>query len=329
MAIPALTTRRLILRPLELADAEAIQALFPHWEIVKFLSAQIPWPYPEDGAITFLRDVALPAMRDGTEWHWSIRRKQQPTDLIGVISLMDKPDDNRGFWLSPEWQGQGLMAEASAAVTDFWFDVLSREVLRVPKAVQNSASRRISMRTGMRVVWTGERDYVCGRAPAELWEITADEWRRQKVGVRPASRKDADWLADMFARSMREAVALARGSWDSKREDAQFRAQLEIADTWVIQLEDDDVGFLSLRTLDGNRLELHTLCVEPDRQGAGVGACIMGDVMAAARAAGSVIELSVLKSNSRAERFFARLGFGEISRSTFDIRMRWPFAGQR
>jgi [ribosomal protein S5]-alanine N-acetyltransferase len=155
-------TERLLLTPLELTDAPVIQRQFPRWEIVKFMAAHIPWPYPEDGAITFVRDLALPAMRAGTEWHWSIRPRRQPADLIGVISLMDKPDDNRGFWLSSEWQGQGLMTEASAAVTDFWFDVLGREVLRVPKAVQNSASRRLSARTGMRVIWTGERDY--GRA---------------------------------------------------------------------------------------------------------------------------------------------------------------------
>ena len=179
-SIPMIETERLLLTPLELTDAPAIQRQFPRWEIVKFMAAHIPWPYPEDGAVTFVRDLALPAMREGTEWHWSIRPRRRPAELIGVISLMDKSDDNRGFWLSPEWQGQGLMTEASAAVTDFWFDVLGRDVLRAPKAIQNSASRRLSVRAGMRVVWTGERDYVCGREPAELWEMTADEWRSRR-----------------------------------------------------------------------------------------------------------------------------------------------------
>jgi RimJ/RimL family protein N-acetyltransferase len=141
------------------------------------MAGHIPWPYPEDGAMTFVRDIALPAMLAGVEWHWSIRRREQPTELIGVISLMAKPDDNRGFWLCPEWQGKGLATEASSAVTDFWFGDLGRDMLRVPKAVQNRPSRALSERTGMRVIWTGELDYVCGRGPAELWEITAEEWR--------------------------------------------------------------------------------------------------------------------------------------------------------
>jgi ribosomal-protein-alanine N-acetyltransferase len=171
-----ITTPRLVLRPLVLDDAPAIQAAFPHWEIVRFLS-NVPWPYPADGALRFLRDVALPGMQRGTGWHWSIRRAVDPARLIGVISLMDKPNANRAFWLDAALQGNGFMAEASTAVTDYWFETLERPMLRVPKAVLNRASRRISERCGMRVIETSERDYVAGRFPTELWEITRAEWR--------------------------------------------------------------------------------------------------------------------------------------------------------
>ena len=34
-----LETIRLLLCPLEVADAEQIQAIFPHWEVVRFLVA--------------------------------------------------------------------------------------------------------------------------------------------------------------------------------------------------------------------------------------------------------------------------------------------------
>jgi RimJ/RimL family protein N-acetyltransferase len=176
---PTLTTPRLILRPLELADADAIQAVFPQWEIVKFLTAKVPWPYPPGEALAFTRDVALPAIRAGREWQWSIRRKAAPEQLIGIMHLMDNDGDNRGFWLDPKWQRQGLMTEACEAATAFWFDVLGKPVLRVPKAAANVASVRISQRTGMRLVGTAERDYVCGRLPAEIWELTAEEWRQR------------------------------------------------------------------------------------------------------------------------------------------------------
>lgn len=179
-AIPHLGTKRLLLRPLELADAAQIQAIFPQWDIVKYLQDKVPWPYPANGAETYCRDMALPAMARGEAWHWTLRLKNVPEALIGFVSLMKNEGENRGFWIDPRWQGQGLMSEACDAVTDYWFEVLGFSVLRVPKAVANEPSRRISARQGMRVVETAERNYVSGRLASETWEITAEEWRARK-----------------------------------------------------------------------------------------------------------------------------------------------------
>jgi len=175
-----LETTRLRLAPLSISDAPAIQRIFPQWEIVRWMDGAVPWPYPEDGAEGYLRHVALPAIEAGQAWHWSLRPRERPDLLIGVVSLMDQPDDNRGFWLAPEWQRRGLMTEASDAVTDFWFEVLGREMLRVPKAVDNPASRRISEKRGMRVIARFPRPLVSGVHDVELWEIRRDAWREQR-----------------------------------------------------------------------------------------------------------------------------------------------------
>jgi len=177
---PPLETARLLLRPLELADAEQVQPLFSQWEIVRYMKNVVPWPYPPDGAHTYYRDVALPAIERGEEWHWTLRLKASPATLVGAICLKTSENNNRGFWQGLPYQGQGLMTEAAEAVTDYWFDVLRFPVLRVPKAKPNVASRRISEKQGMRIVATEERDYVSGRFLTEIWEITAEEWRLRK-----------------------------------------------------------------------------------------------------------------------------------------------------
>jgi RimJ/RimL family protein N-acetyltransferase len=177
--IPILETQRLRLQPLALADADAIQRLFPTWQIVRFLGSHVPWPYPEDGARRFILNLALPAMAEGRQWHWTLRPRSHPEHLIGAISLMDEPDNNRGLSLSPSWQGQGLMAEACEAATAYWFEVLGKPLLRVPKAAPNLRSRRLSERSGMRLVAVSEQDYVSGRFATEIWEITREEWLRQ------------------------------------------------------------------------------------------------------------------------------------------------------
>lgn len=179
--IPVLHTDRLILRPNSVEDAAQVQAIFPQWEIVRYLANQVPWPYPPDGALSFYREVAIPAMERGDAWHWSLRLKTDPDRIVGSIGLT-RGEGNRGFWLDPAFQRQGLMLEAAECVTDFWFDVLEMPLMRVPKAVDNTGSRRISEKQGMRVASIEDRDYVSGRLPSEIWEITREEWlaRRQK-----------------------------------------------------------------------------------------------------------------------------------------------------
>jgi RimJ/RimL family protein N-acetyltransferase len=179
MTLPRLQTERLLLVPLSLEDAPAVQKLFPHWEIVRFLNNRVPWPYPEDGALSYIRDAALPAVARGTEWHWTLRLKTSPEQVIGNISLMTEPGNNRGFWLHPDWQGHGYMSEACKVINRQWFEVMGQTLMQVPKAAQNNASKRISMKEGMRLVDTREDEFVGGKMMTEIWEMTKEEWLTQ------------------------------------------------------------------------------------------------------------------------------------------------------
>lgn len=176
MSVPRLTTPRLLLQPLRLEDAVAIQRVFPQWEIVRYLSAKVPWPYPADGALGFVRDLVLPGMAAGTHWCWTLRLQTQPDDLIGLVSLQEEPDNQRGFWLDPGYWRQGLMGEACAEVNRYWFQTLGRPHLRVTKVVTNEGSRRLSQREGMQRVACLEMDSVSGPLPAECWELTRAQW---------------------------------------------------------------------------------------------------------------------------------------------------------
>jgi RimJ/RimL family protein N-acetyltransferase len=53
MLTPRLETERLILRPMALSDAPAIQRHFNNWNIIQNLATVVPWPYPADGAGDF------------------------------------------------------------------------------------------------------------------------------------------------------------------------------------------------------------------------------------------------------------------------------------
>ena len=175
-----LVTERLVLRPLRVQDAVQTQPLFARWEIVQYLNGVIPWPFPPDGAERYYRDLAVPAMERGDEWHWTLRLREEPQRIVGAIGLMMREGENRGFWLGEPWQRCGLMTEAVIAANDFWFEVLGFPVLRTQKAVANVASRVISEKTGMRLVGVAEKEFVCGALPAEKWELTAEAWSEWK-----------------------------------------------------------------------------------------------------------------------------------------------------
>lgn len=176
MQIPTLKTERLLLKPLVSEDALQIQKLFPRWEIVRYLVSSIPWPYPDNAASHYVDNIALPAMAKGLAWFWTIRLRDDLDNLIGVISLDDAKDNNRGLWLVPEYQGRGLMREASIEATNYWFNTLNKPVLRTSKAAENIRSQQISASSGMRLIKTEKTQFVCGLLDSELWEITRDEW---------------------------------------------------------------------------------------------------------------------------------------------------------
>jgi ribosomal-protein-alanine N-acetyltransferase len=60
--VSLLETPRLLLCPLVLADTSQVQAIFSQWQIVKYLNQRVPWPFPANGAETFIREMAFPAM---------------------------------------------------------------------------------------------------------------------------------------------------------------------------------------------------------------------------------------------------------------------------
>jgi len=184
---PTLTTSRLFLTPLQLADAEQVQPLFAQWEIVRHLNARVPWPFPPDGVRTFYLESALPAIGRGEQFHWMLRLKDHPEQIIGSICLVLPGPVHRGFWLGLPWQRQGLMTDAVQAVNRFWFEDLKQPVLHTKKAIANQASRAVSLREGKRVVSQSEDAYVSGHLPEEHWELTAEEWRARNLDSQKAS----------------------------------------------------------------------------------------------------------------------------------------------
>src|SRR6187399_1357137 len=82
---------------------------------------------------------------------------------------------------------------------------------------------------------------------------------------RRAQPDDVAFLEAIFLTSMREAITAARGYWDPANEGAQFRQQLELEGTEVIQSAGSDVGFVSARR-GPDAIVVHTVCVAEEHR---------------------------------------------------------------
>lgn len=174
---PVLQTARLILRPYTVADAPAVQRVFPQLDVVRWLHAGIPWPYPDDGAATNMADCLAQRAR-GEKFFWAITVRGDDT-LVGRIDLWPfdgQKRDMRGFWLDPALHGQGLMTEAAEAVTRYAFEALAWPFLYLTNAVSNRASGRVKEKQGAALIAVEPRDYVSGPGVAQIWRLDREVW---------------------------------------------------------------------------------------------------------------------------------------------------------
>ena len=139
----------------------------------------MPWPYPDDGAVSFIKQQFEKIDAGEEIYQWVLALRAGDGEAIGNISFRpgaDHPKGNRGFWLAEPYWGQGLMTEAVSAVNDFAFGTLGIESYHVCNADSNVASRRVKQKTGAEFVGTVELLHHDGQSKAEKWKVTRAGW---------------------------------------------------------------------------------------------------------------------------------------------------------
>ncbi|WP_349643394.1 GNAT family N-acetyltransferase [Bradyrhizobium betae] len=153
---------------------------------MRHLAAVVPWPYPADGAATFVRSQ-LDKISAGEEiHHWVLVLKGGDGEAIGNIHFRPYADGakgNRGFWLAEPYWRRGLMTEAIAAVNDFAFFTLGLDHFFVCNAATNEASRRVKQKTGAEFVGFIELLHHGGQSKSEKWIVRRDAWLRGRSGT--------------------------------------------------------------------------------------------------------------------------------------------------
>jgi ribosomal-protein-alanine N-acetyltransferase len=147
--IPTLTTARLTLRPMTLADAPRVQLLAGDRQVAA-TTALIPHPYPDGAAEVWIGQHE----RNALSHNYTFAITLNPTgELIGCIGLSTDATNQRselGYWLGVPFWGRGYVTEAARAVVDFAFtQIPNLHKISACHLGNNPASGRVMQKIGM------------------------------------------------------------------------------------------------------------------------------------------------------------------------------------
>ncbi len=124
--------------------------------------------------------------------------------------------------------------------------------------------------------------------------------------LRPATAGDFTFLRALHVATLKEYVARTWG-WDDAEQAARFRDDFSPETSRIVLVDEREAGVLAVEQRP-DALFIANIAIIPEQQGRGLGAAIVGDVLAEAAWAGVATRLQVLRVNP-ARRLYERLGF--------------------
>ncbi len=161
---------------LDLRHAPAMQRMLSDREVTQW--TRIPCPYPENGAVEFVREQTEKRAR-GEAYSFAI---EQRGILTGVVTLMNVQNSSAelGYWIGRAFWGQGLATYAATQILEFAFQNLRLSLIRADAVEQHIVSRRVLEKTGFRFRGTMPNDVAlathCPNLPLARYELTRVQW---------------------------------------------------------------------------------------------------------------------------------------------------------
>ena len=129
----------------------------------------------------------------------------------------------------------------------------------------------------------------------------------ERLKLRKASQDDKEFAYQVKRAAMKEYVELVRG-WNEDQQRQLHARRFQEQDFRVINLDGEDVGIMSV-AVESDCVFVNQIYILPEHQGQGVGRKCMLVTMEQGSNLGLPVRLKVLKVNTRAVKFYKRLGF--------------------
>jgi len=147
-----LETKRLILRPFVLEDAEAMHR---NWagdpEVTKYLT----WPAHKDAEVSRMVLTDWCSNYEKPEYYqWAIAWKDRPEEPFGAIAVVAMAAEAEaveiGYCIGRAHWGKGVMTEALNSVIDFFFTQVGALRVQARHDPRNPGSGRVMEKCGMK-----------------------------------------------------------------------------------------------------------------------------------------------------------------------------------
>lgn len=154
---PTIQTKRLVLRPHRLSDADAITASLGDFQVARML-ARVPAPFDRQDALDWLSAGSVAATPD-----WTFAITNGDDVHIGCVAVeLRHGQFHLGYWLNRYYWGRGYAGEAAHAALDRFFRRMPQTTVHSGVFADNAASLRLQHKLGFAI--TGCRDiYVHAR----------------------------------------------------------------------------------------------------------------------------------------------------------------------
>jgi RimJ/RimL family protein N-acetyltransferase len=187
-----LTTGRLLLRPLESPDVDAVLAACQDPEIPRWTT--VPSPYTRAHAIDFVERVSPQGWRDDTLYNFGVFTLDSGALVgsMGLVGLAQLGAPGRqaelGYWTAKEQRGNGYAAEAGRAVCDWAITALGVERLEWFAEAGNNGSRAVALRIGFVMEGTVRSKIVQHGTRRDAWSaslLPSDQGRESATAYLP------------------------------------------------------------------------------------------------------------------------------------------------
>lgn len=163
---PILRSARLVLRPLQMADA-GLLALYTGDKRVAEGTRSIPHPLPPGATEQFIERALAP---DRTEDVWVLDGSpSQSSSVLGLLSLkhLDRQQSQIGFWVAPAFWNAGFASEAVRCVIDA--NPHKARTLFAEVFQDNAASAHVLTNAGFDYLGDAEAYSVARKANVPTW----------------------------------------------------------------------------------------------------------------------------------------------------------------